>query len=74
MAPTKNVETPERHQDEVDHLLFIDPIAKKTTPVIVTEIASECSVPSRYGNNGANPQKTNAVNVLDAAIHGERTA
>ena len=31
MAPTKNVETPERHQDEVDHLLFIDPIAKKTT-------------------------------------------
>ncbi len=41
MPPTANVVNPERHHEEVDHLLFIEPIAKKTTPVIIADSVSE---------------------------------
>ena len=74
MAPTAKVAKPECHHEEVDHLLFTEPMAKKTMPVSTIESVSECSMPKRYGTNGANPQIRNAVNVQSAAIHGERTA
>ena len=74
MAPTTRVVTLECHQDEVDHLLLIDPMATKTMPVSSTERASAYSVSNKYGSTGTRPHIRNAVNVLSAAIHGERTA
>ena len=74
IAPTNSVMRPEYHHDEVDHLLFIEPMAKKTMPVSTIEIVSEPPVPNKNGNSGTRPQIKNAVNVLNAAIHGERTA
>ena len=44
IAPTNSVVKPECHHEEVDHLLFSEPIAKKTIAVSATDSASECSV------------------------------
>jgi hypothetical protein len=45
IVPTISVVRPECHHDAVDHLLFIEPITKKTIPVMMTESVSECAVP-----------------------------
>jgi len=41
------VAKPECHHDEVDHLLFIEPMAKKTMPVRPVEIANEFLVTTK---------------------------
>ena len=38
IAPTNNVADPDRNHDAVDQRLLMDPIAKKTTAVTITEI------------------------------------
>jgi hypothetical protein len=41
MAPIRRVVRPECHHEDVDHLLFIDPMAKNTTAVNASEIENE---------------------------------
>jgi len=47
-------------------------MTKKTIPVATIDGTIGRSVLNRYGNKGTNPQTTNALNVLAAAIQGER--
>ena len=47
MAPTASVVKPEYHHEVVDHLLFTEPMTKKTIPVNSTDKVSECSVPNK---------------------------
>src|ERR1041385_4728769 len=70
--PTTRVEIPDRHHDAVDHMLFTEPMMKKTTPVRAIETMKAFANPKRNGSNGTTPQIANALKVAAAARQGER--
>ena len=47
IEPTKSVVKPECNHDDVDHLLFMEPIAKKTIPVRITDNLNDCSTSNK---------------------------
>jgi hypothetical protein len=65
---------PERHQLIVDHLLFNDPITKKTKPVSIVDSKNALPALNTNGRIGTSPHTKKALKVAAAIDHFSHSA